>query len=220
MNPLLLDIAPGLLEFYASTASPNDTFFSATAGAGYAFPSHMPPASFASYVHRAAERIGRLTGPAWPPYSWEVDIWDTNSALNISSYAELAGPAAGMFSMQPESMAGTNSVLPGGLPLVITSASLWYPFSKGPCPEDEVAAMVQAITDFVQGIPTRPVFCLVYGIGYDPRCSNRSMFDFAHAVQQSMGAGNVSAGLPPLTVVGMQDMVRLARQAAAGGGRG
>lgn len=215
MNPLLLDIAPGLLEFYANTASSNDTFFSATEGAGYAYPSHMPPESFTNYVQRAAERINRLT-PGWPPYSWEVDIWDTNRAQNISSFASIAGPAVGMFSMQPESMAGTNSVLPGGLPLVITSAQLWYPFSKGPCPEDEVGTMVQAITDFVQGIPTRPVFCLVYGIEYDiPKCSNHSMFYFAQAIQDRMGSGNVSAGLPPLTVVGMQDMVRLAREAAA-----
>jgi hypothetical protein len=213
MNPLLLDIAPGLLEFYAATATKNDTFFSATAGAGYAYPSRMPPANFATYVMRCAERIGRLT-PGWPPFSWEIDIWDSNTPQNISSYAALAGPAVGMFSMQPESMAGTNTVLEGGLPLVITSAALWYPFSKGPCPQDEVGDMVQAIADLVRGIPTRPVFALVYGVDYDA-CSNRSMFEFAHAVQDRMGGGNASAGMPPLTVVGMQDMVRLARQAAA-----
>ena len=219
VNPLLLDIAPGLMEYYAATATQNDTFFSATAGAGYAYPSHMPPASFAAYVRRAAERIGRLT-PGWPPYSWEVDIWDTNSLLNASSFAALAGPAVGMLSMQPEALAGTNSVLPGGTPLVITSGKLWYPFGQGSCPQDEVGAMVQAIEELVRGIPTRPVFALVYGVEYDTRCSNRSMFDFAHAVQGRMGSGNATAGMPPLTVVGMQDMVRLAREAAAAGAGG
>jgi hypothetical protein len=35
VNPALLDVAPGLLQFYADTATANDTFFAATAGAGY-----------------------------------------------------------------------------------------------------------------------------------------------------------------------------------------
>jgi hypothetical protein len=52
-------------------------------------------------------------------------------------------------------------------------------------------------------------------VEYDnPKCSNHSMFYFAQAIQERMGKGNASAGLPPLTVVGMQDMVRLAREAA------
>jgi GxGYxYP putative glycoside hydrolase C-terminal domain len=84
MNPLLLDVAPGLLEFYASTASTNDTFFSATAGAGYTYPSHMPPASFNAYVDRVATYVKKLTGPSWPPYSWEVDIWVCNIIIGYA----------------------------------------------------------------------------------------------------------------------------------------
>lgn len=34
--PLIAETAPGLLSFYANTATANDTFFSATAGGGYA----------------------------------------------------------------------------------------------------------------------------------------------------------------------------------------
>ena len=34
VNPLIAEVAPGLLEFYGATASANDTFFAATAGAG------------------------------------------------------------------------------------------------------------------------------------------------------------------------------------------
>lgn len=212
INPLLADFAPGLLEFYALSASSNDTFFAATAGGGYAYPSKMPAAAFTTYVTRVRELIKAIT-PTWPPYSMEVDIWDTNSAENISSYAAIAGDAIGMFSMQPEAMAGTNTVLPGALPLVITNATLWYPLSSGPCPADPLAHFVDAIAATVARIPTRPVFLLAYGIEYDV-CGN-SMFHYASKVQEAMGAGNATAGLPPLTVVGMQDMVRLARTAAA-----
>jgi hypothetical protein len=64
IDPLILDVSPGLLDFYARTSTPNDTFFAGTAGAGYAYPWSMP--NMAPYVHRAASLIGNLT-TGWPP---------------------------------------------------------------------------------------------------------------------------------------------------------
>lgn len=208
VNPLLQTFAPGLIEFYALTATANDSFFSATAGAGYAYPWLMPNASFVSYVQRAAGLIDAIT-PGWPPFSWEIDIWDSNVPENVSSYAAIAGESAGMFTMQPEAMAGSNTVLPGGLPLVITNASLWYPFQNH-CPPNPEATMVQTIVDTVAHLP-RPAFLVVYGTLYD--ACNNSMFHYAHAVQQAMA--QPSGSTPPVTVVGIQDLTRLARQAAA-----
>ena len=214
VNPLLLDIAPGLLDYYARTATANDTFFSATAGAGYAYPSHMPPAALAAYASRTAAYVQRLT-PGWPAWSWEVDVWDTNNATALFEYAAQTGDAVGMWSMQPEALAGTNGVLPNGAPLVITALDLWYPWSKPsePCPADgdTVGALARMLLDAAAPL-RKPAFLLVYGVTYD-LCTNRSMFEMAAGVQAALGSGNATA--PPFTVVGMQDMVALARQAAA-----
>jgi len=205
VNPLVAEVAPGLLEFYGNTASANDTFFAATAGAGYAYPSHMPRDAFRTYVARAAALTAALT-PGWPRHSWEIDIWDTNNASDISEYAAAFGDGVGAFSMQPEAMAGTNAVLPGGLPLIITARELWYPQQDGACDEGFYA---HALSRAAANITTRPAFVLVYGLVPHDTC-NKTIFDNAHAVR-ALGA------LPdgtPVRVVGMQDWVALARSAA------
>jgi hypothetical protein len=206
VNPLVAEVAPGLLEFYGNTASANDTFFAATAGAGYAYPSHMPRDAFRTYVARAARLTAALT-PGWPARAWEIDIWDTNNASAVAEYASAYGDGVGAFSMQPEVMAGTNTVLPGGLPLVITPKELWYPQQSTACDEDFYA---HALARAAANITTRPAFVLVYGLIPHDMC-NKTIFDNAHAVR-ALGA------LPdgtPVRVVGMQDWVALARAAAA-----
>jgi hypothetical protein len=206
VNPLIAEVAPGLLEFYGSTASANDTFFAATAGAGYAYPSRMPRDAFRAYAERAARLTAALT-PTWPAHAWEIDIWDTNNASAIAEYAAAFGSGVGAFSMQPEALAGTNAVLPGGLPLVITPKELWYPQQSTACDGDFYA---HALARAAASIPTRPAFVLVYGLIPRDAC-NKTIFDNAHAVR-ALGA------LPdgtPLRVVGMQDWVALARAAAA-----
>jgi len=235
IDPLTAQFAPALLEFYAATATANDTFFAATAGAGYTYPWLLPPVSFNAYVDRMAGLVNSLT-PGWPAHSWEVDIWDWNSPSNVTQYAARAGDAVGMVSMQPESMAGTNTWLPmpdGGdpLPLIIGNHSLWYPLQYS-CPPDPDAFYVGTIADTVASIRSSrpggggPVFTVVYGIVPTDGCG-RTMYDYARMVQSAMGAGGVFPGtggnpitVPPVHVVGMQDMVRLARQYGAMGGRG
>ena len=206
VNPLVAEVAPGLLEFYGDTASANDTFFAATAGAGYAYPSHMPRDAFRAYVARAAALTAALT-PGWPRRAWEIDIWDTNNASDISAFAAAFGDGVGAFSMQPEALAGTNAVLPGALPLIITAKELWYPQQTGACDEDFYA---HALARAAANITTRPAFALVYGLVPRDAC-NRTIFDNALAVR-ALGA------LPdgtPVRLVGMQDFVALAREAAA-----
>lgn len=214
INPALLTLFPGLLEFYAASATANDTWFAATAGAGYTYPSRLPPDTFHAYVTRAAGLIRALT-PAWPPSSFEVDIWDSNVPENISSYAAIAGSSVGAYSMQPEAMQSTNTWLPGGLPLIITNQSLWYPFgTNGGCPTDPIAAMAQNVRETVRSLraanPTKPPFLLVYGIT-SPTCGV-TFFEQIAGVASAIA----SAEAPdlPVSVVGMQDLVRLAREAA------
>lgn len=156
------------------------------------------------------------------PAPTQVDIWDSNIPANISSYAGLAGDAVGAFSMQPEALAGTNQWLAGGpagpTPLIITAKDLWYPFfqTSDPCPlpaADPRDIMVQRISAAVANLTHRPAFLVVYGSLLD-NC-NLTMFDYALHVRDAMAAGNPTTGVPPVSVVGMQDFVRLAREAGA-----
>jgi hypothetical protein len=210
VNPLIAEVAPGLLEFYGDTATSNDTFFAATAGAGYAYPSRMPRDAFRAYAARAAALTAALT-PGWPRHAWEIDIWDTNNASAISEFAAAFGDGVGAFTMQPEALQGTNAVLPGGLPLIVTAKELWYPQQTAAC---DGGFYAHALARAAANITTRPAFLVVYGLVPHDTC-NRTIFDNARAVR-ALGA------LPdgtPLRVVGMQDWVALARAAAAGGAR-
>lgn len=42
MQPLLLDLAPGILEYYYQTATEKDTFMLSASGIGYSYPEQMP----------------------------------------------------------------------------------------------------------------------------------------------------------------------------------
>lgn len=111
--------------------------------------------------------------------------------------------------MQPEALAGTNTVLPGGLPLVITPRELWYPQDRT-CDED---FYTHALTRAAANITTRPAFVVVYGLIPHDTC-NKTIFDNAIATS---AIGALPDGTP-VRVVGMQDFVALARAAAASPG--
>lgn len=214
VDPLLLDAAPALLDFYARTATANDTWFSATAGAGYAYPWSMP--DMRPYVARAARLVAALT-PGWPPASWPVDIWDDNNLTALAAYdaafvAAGAGGAAaggvGSFSMQPEGLPAFNGALPGGgAPVLIANKSLWYPQLDAGGKLADLVARVGAACG--ASVP-RPHFALVYGNLADGALN---IFDYALAVDSDGGLRQRG-----VRVVGMQDATALAR--AAFGSRG
>jgi hypothetical protein len=209
INPLVALYAPALLSFYAQTATANDTFFSATAGAGYAYPWVMGDADFTLYVRRAAALIDSVT-PGWPQNSYGVDIWDNNNLTQLARYRALAGSAAGLFSMQPEEMPGSFTVLPDGTPVVIGAKSLWYPCSSG----SDTFDLMQANLEALAAAHPPPFFTVVYGClnmngnGTGPG-GTLNIIDFALEMQARLGAG---AG-GDWVVVGEQDLARLARQA-------
>ena len=76
VNLVLAREFPALMEFFASTATANDTFFGATSGAGYAFPSEMPPAAFARYAKLAGQVARDYATPPSGPADWVVDLWN------------------------------------------------------------------------------------------------------------------------------------------------
>jgi len=201
VDPITATIAPGLWAFYVATATSNDTFFAATAGAGYAYPWTMP--SMRPYITRAARLVASVT-TNWPPFSWHVDIWDNNWPSNLTSYANLsaaAGLSLGSFSMQPEEMPGFSGALPDGTPLVIAAKNLWYPALNATAPLDDLRARVAAVC-----AGPRPRFALVYGNLLDSLGLN--LLDYALAVRAMEG------GPEAVKVVGMQDFTALAREAA------
>lgn len=202
INPLVFDIAPGLMQYYAQTALANDTFFAATAGAGYSYPWSMP--NMTNYVRRAAQLVEQLTSE-WPSDAWHVDVWDSNVLGNVSTYAAIsadAGLRLGSFSMQPESMAGFSGSLPDGTPIVIPETNLWYPSLNANDPLGDLQARVA----FTCAQGPRPRFSVVYGNLRD--AFNLSVIDYALAIQRLPAANNVR-------LVGMQDFTALARQASA-----
>jgi hypothetical protein len=199
VDPLTATLAPDLWGLYASTATANDTFFAATAGAGYAYPWSMP--DMAPYVARAARLVAGFTA-AWPAGSWHVDIWDNNRLSNLSVYANFsraAGLELGSFSMQPEEMPGFSGALPDGTALVIAAKDLWYPTLNASRPLDDLRARVAAVC----AAGPLPRFTVIYGNLLDGLGLN--VFDYAAAAQQ----------VPGVRVVGMQDLTALAREAAA-----
>jgi len=201
VDPITATIAPGLWAFYVATATRNDTFFAATAGAGYAYPWTMP--SMQPYVARAARLVSSVT-TNWPPFSWHVDIWDNNWPSNLTIYANhsaSAGLSLGSFSMQPEEMPGFSGALPDGTPLVIAAKDLWYPSLNATEPLDDLRARVAAVC-----AGPRPRFALVYGNLLDSLGLN--LIDYALAVRAMEG------GPEAVRVVGMQDLTALAREAA------
>lgn len=65
--PWMLDITPAMLEYYAKTATPNDSFFSGPSGIGYSNPSLMPNfPRFAEETRRVMKELGLDT----------IDLWD------------------------------------------------------------------------------------------------------------------------------------------------
>jgi hypothetical protein len=204
VDPLTWALAPGLWGFYAATATANDTFFAATAGAGYAYPWSMP--DMGPYVARAAQLAASFT-QGWPDASWHIDIWDNNRLGNLSAYARLfaaAGPKRlGSFSMQPEELPGFSGALPDGTPVVIAEKALWYPSLSASAPLADLRARVAAAC----AAGPRPRFTLVYGNLLDGLGLN--LLDYALAVRDMEG------GPEGVRVVGMQDLTALAREAAA-----
>jgi hypothetical protein len=203
IDPLVATYAPGLVEFFTTTATANDTFFAATAGAGYSYPWSMLPNDFQTYVDRAARLIDSLT-PTYPPNVFNIDIWDNNRLNNLTSYKNVAGTAVGLFTQQPEELAGTNNWLADGTPVVIGYKELWYPCQSNASTYD---GMEQALRAIMAANPP-PYFTVIYGCLQMTDTLNT--YDFAFEMQSRLGGAG-------LEIVGIHDLANLARQAHAQG---
>ena len=68
MDPLLYREFPGLVSYFLATATPNDYFFAATSGWGYAHPERLSNERLESYA-KLVQEGGRLSGLEY------IDVW-------------------------------------------------------------------------------------------------------------------------------------------------
>jgi hypothetical protein len=68
-EPTMAELFPGLWEYYVNTAKDTDQFFSATGGAGYAYPWALPTPE--KYFAKAAQ----LNADYMPADQW-IDVWE------------------------------------------------------------------------------------------------------------------------------------------------
>ena len=81
ISPLLIDIAPNMMHYYQSTASPNDTLMTGPSGAGYTYPSNWPAEDLKLFLNATA-RYTEATGIA--SNMWIYDRINTTSIVPIS----------------------------------------------------------------------------------------------------------------------------------------
>jgi hypothetical protein len=145
-QPYLLEICPALLEYYAKTATPNDSFFAGPSGAGYATPSRMPdPAQFGRHTRKWMQAAGISM----------VDMWDALYGEQGRRMASLYNgpceyPKVQCFSEAPPGVGwkAANLWLDDGTPIVIgdrttLAKALWAPSQLDS--KDPVGDMVDRI---------------------------------------------------------------------------
>ena len=126
VDPLIAMKIPALWNYYALTASANDTFFAACGGFGYSYPWRLP--DLEAYMDRS-----RVLQSAYMPRqnNW-VDVWE--SGLNASAYTnyfEAARGSIAAFSQQTTGIA-TNTCINNTIPVFMAQGgdseteSLWY----------------------------------------------------------------------------------------------
>ena len=59
IQPLLTDLAPGMLQYYHETATSNDCLVASASGIGYTYPPEIPPQRLAGYLRAGREGIRR-----------------------------------------------------------------------------------------------------------------------------------------------------------------
>ena len=234
--PIIAELFPGLWEYYALNAKDTDQFFSATGGAGYAYPWSLPNPQ--AYFKKAA-LLNKAHMPAGED-SW-VDVWDggcpSNTAGVPASDAHLnpCMPMYGMFekaagiggfSQWCSNCNGTNSsVSPhyvfndwqDGTPVFLQPYSLWYPGDKKFCNKTgggrgvrPSAASLAAEADCIERILRAVAEENTQRPLFVPAYGVENYVDMAHAMQARLGAEFV--------IVGTQDFAALGREAAPSAG--
>ena len=216
IDPYLAERFPALFDFYATTASKNDSFIAGTAGAGYAYPNQMTD----EQLERYGKRVGRLAALYGPR------IFDTYGYANISVHEKYAaaaikgGATPTAFVTQPnweyvspayspfQCKNDSNMVLSDGTPLICTSGNpnLFY-YSKSlnaACPSCDLAGRIKEVA--AKHPP--PYFVLVYGglqaFGGSEKKSKKNFFPLIGNTIKHLGGDFIA--------IGASEMARLSRE--------
>ena len=117
ISPLLLDAAPAMFDHYITTATADDLFMAGPSGAGYAYPSSWPPATFRSFTGQTAgydTRLGIRT----------VDILNAPDGIRLplpepqaADYAQDVSPLGIMLNYNFFPECRTDNVVVDGIPV-------------------------------------------------------------------------------------------------------
>ena len=192
-NPLIAQFAPALVEFYAHSATPKDSFWGFTAG--YTHPSCFSPANFKLYAEETRRGLYELgLSPA-------VDVWDCVRSCS-PTYEELskdstAFPGVKLMSVLPSARGPETFWLDNGAVVVRMDSRFHGKSQKNG--GTTLQGIVGAIKEIVAQYP-----------GKDPKfltCNTRVSPTFVKEVQ----------GLLPenVMIVGMPDFIGLAEESGA-----
>lgn len=192
-NPLIALYAPALVEFYARTATPRDSFWGFTAG--YTHTSCFPPEALRLYAEETRQGLARLgISPA-------VDVWD--SVRHASPvYEELSrnsstAPGIKLMTLLPSSRGPEISWLDNGA-TVLRMDELFHGKSQ-----KNGGSTVESIVAGVKQLQSRhqardPLFLT---------CNTRIAPSLALKVQEQLPAN--------VQIVGMPDFIALAEESGA-----
>ena len=206
LNPCLAQLAPAMVEYFARTASPRDSFWAGPSGSGYTSPDAMTSSELAAYAavtRRDMQQCG--LSPA-------IDLWDSNVALQFDRINRaFTTPAAempiGLFTpcVWNDPRNKLNYWMDDGTPVIFPDRSLFSlweePLSGIDCASE--TAMARDIARRIIGVADRVAespFFLTLNIRWSARV-----------------LALVAAQLPPerFTVVGMPDFIALAQEAGS-----
>lgn len=192
-NPLIAQLAPALVEFYAHSATPKDSFWGFTAG--YTHPSSFPPEKLKLYAEETRRGLFELgLSPA-------VDVWDCDNNCS-PTYEEFSKsspsfPGVKLMSVLPSTRGPETYWLDNGAVVVRNDSRFHGKSQKNG--GTTLQGIVAAIKEIVAQYP-----------GKDPKfltCNTRVSPTFVKELQ-SMLPENVM-------IVGMPDFIGLAEEAGA-----
>lgn len=94
INPLIIDIAPNILNYFQATATENDSFIIGPSGAGYTFPVNWPKQDlnlFLDQTYRYAEETGVGSSSIWIYNRINSTLIPLSEEI-VSAYHDALGP--------------------------------------------------------------------------------------------------------------------------------
>jgi hypothetical protein len=182
INPLAVDLAPTLLDYYLRTRSSQDCLIAGPSGAGYCYPSAWPEATFGHFTRQTGDymrRLGlqviwilnRMGGKSVPLDSSSTGAYLRDASplgilLNYESYTETSVESSGLPQAVTQGIGSVEDALgalglagllwDGTAPLFLSLGLLAWTITPG-----DIAAIVERFTPPFQAVRADEYFQLV-----------------------------------------------------------